>query len=730
MQKIKATLFASIAACAALGASVAAGSYAVDLLETRLVAQTRAALAPQDDWLQVSASGLQLTLTGAAPADDARTAALARVAAAGLSAVLLDRTEVAPPNKGTPARQPQADLGVEIVFGPGATTIFGQIPEGADAADPFLELAETLKAAPILSPQRGRVAEAWDDSVALAVRAVGLLERGRVAVTPGRVEIRASAASDAARDAALAALQPGEGIALDAEISAPRRVISPFAFEASLSESGGWRVVRCAAATEEGRDRIIAALGTGAECEVGLGAPSADWAAAVVASLRTLEDLGAGNVEIADTDIALTGVMGQAPEDFAARTGGLADRLPEVFSLSATLPQPEVAVEQDAAPPEAGFRVTRSPEGLVSMSGLLPDPRLRNTVQTYAEALFGLGAVTNETELADSLPAGWTAHVLAGLETFGMLDHGTLELSPGQLRLEGSVSTMRIRDEIERILAGRLPAETRVVLEVDEAPRPEPEAVRTVVPAQLCAEQIALALVRNRIDFPPSESDIDSSSLPVIDRIAGIMGKCPGARFEIGGHTDSQGRESSNMALSQARADAVLTALLARNVDTVFLYARGYGETKPVASNESEEGRAANRRIEFSLVTDQPQPAEDAEAQKAAPDAPPDALEEPDTAADDAAAADDDTTAPETAGADGDTESDTPEGGSPPESDADAGGAEDPARSEDVAPDTAAPAASRAARTSADDLVSPAAGEPGNEAGPPRPRPRPDQLSE
>ncbi len=73
-------------------------------------------------------------------------------------------------------------------------------------------------------------------------------------------------------------------------------------------------------------------------------------------------------------------------------------------------------------------------------------------------------------------------------------------------------------------------------------------------------------------------------------------------KIEIGGHTDSQGREVMNQQLSQARADAVLNAIMSRRVLTSNLTAKGYGESEPIADNKTEAGREANRRIEFRLV--------------------------------------------------------------------------------------------------------------------------------
>jgi len=77
-------------------------------------------------------------------------------------------------------------------------------------------------------------------------------------------------------------------------------------------------------------------------------------------------------------------------------------------------------------------------------------------------------------------------------------------------------------------------------------------------------------------------------------------------RMEIAGHTDSQGRETMNEALSKSRALAVLNALRDRRVATSSFTAEGYGETKPIASNDTEEGREANRRIEITLVRPEP----------------------------------------------------------------------------------------------------------------------------
>jgi hypothetical protein len=105
----------------------------------------------------------------------------------------------------------------------------------------------------------------------------------------------------------------------------------------------------------------------------------------------------------------------------------------------------------------------------------------------------------------------------------------------------------------------------------------------------------------SKIVFEPGSVEISEAAGEILDRIAEILPDCLHVPMEIGGHTDSQGREEMNLGLSQSRADAVLNGLLARGVLVSNLTARGYGETRPIADNETEEGRERNRRIEFRL---------------------------------------------------------------------------------------------------------------------------------
>jgi outer membrane protein OmpA-like peptidoglycan-associated protein len=104
------------------------------------------------------------------------------------------------------------------------------------------------------------------------------------------------------------------------------------------------------------------------------------------------------------------------------------------------------------------------------------------------------------------------------------------------------------------------------------------------------------------IYFDSGSATLKTESYPVLDGIADLLKANPAARVEIGGHTDSDGSESFNQDLSERRAESVRVYLVQRGVASSMLSTRGYGETSPVASNSTPEGKAQNRRIEFRVL--------------------------------------------------------------------------------------------------------------------------------
>jgi outer membrane protein OmpA-like peptidoglycan-associated protein len=103
------------------------------------------------------------------------------------------------------------------------------------------------------------------------------------------------------------------------------------------------------------------------------------------------------------------------------------------------------------------------------------------------------------------------------------------------------------------------------------------------------------------IHFARASADLDGRSRPTLDELARIARACPEVLIEIEGHTDAEGTPERNAGLSKRRAEAVAQYLAEAGVDAERLSAIGYGETRPVAPNDTAGNRARNRRIEFAV---------------------------------------------------------------------------------------------------------------------------------
>lgn len=116
-------------------------------------------------------------------------------------------------------------------------------------------------------------------------------------------------------------------------------------------------------------------------------------------------------------------------------------------------------------------------------------------------------------------------------------------------------------------------------------------------------EELLRAMNLYIINFDSGKYNIKSQDMKFLEKAAGYMKKLPPhVKIEVGGHTDNVGNNESNMKLSENRAKAVRDALVSFGVKPEMLETRGYGETKPKASNDTEDGRFQNRRIEYTAI--------------------------------------------------------------------------------------------------------------------------------
>ncbi|UWQ80169.1 OmpA family protein [Leisingera sp. S132] len=607
--RLSSLLIPGLAFTAAAGLSLVAAGFSVTAVERSTETGVRQALDRAGfTWAEVTADGLQVLLEGTAPDEATRFSAISLIGGVVDAARIIDGMEV-PPAKGlAPPR-----FSAEILRNDSGISIIGLIPAGSGRAAMVKQLnalAGEGNVADLLETAKYAKPDGWQQALDFAVAALKLLPRAKISVEAGEVSITAISGSEEAKlqlEEQLGRLAP-PGLRLAMDIAAPRPVITPFTLRFLLNKDGA-QFDACSAESEESRNRILeaarrAGLKDGADCVIGMGVPSPNWARASELSIASLVELGGGSVTIANADITLVAAEGTSSGIFDHVVGELESALPRVFALHAVLPVPEASAT--AGPPE--FTATLSPEGQVQLRGRISDAALRTVADSYAKARFGSANVHTATRIVADLPADWPVRVLAGLEALSYLQRGSVTVTPENLELRGMSYRKDALSEIARFLSAKLGEAETYGLDItyEDPPAPEDQPI----PPELCEAQLAGAQTEAKIAFEPGSATIAAESAGTMDRIAEVLSRCGPVRLEIQGHTDSQGREVMNQNLSQARAQSVLNELRARRVVTSTFAAKGYGESDPIADNGTEEGREANRRIEFKLV----RPAEQADA--------------------------------------------------------------------------------------------------------------------
>lgn len=604
--------------------SVAFGATLV--IESRTQKVVTARLAEERiDWITVTTDGLQVRLSGTAPNEAARFRAV------NLVGSLIDASRIRDGLDVTPASAIEAPkFSVQMLRTEDGIQLIGLMPEkpgegglseaalAAEAAAMVTEEALTnmLETADYPAP------DTWSAALDFGLEALQRLERSKISVAADLVEVTAISDSEAEKrrfETELRGIAPA-GVRLVLDISAPRPVITPFTLRFIIDAESA-RFDSCSADTVRARAQIqSAAQAAGVveppDCTIGLGTPTPRWAEAVVLGIRAVKELGQGSITFSDSDVTLLAGSDVTQAAFDKVVGELENGLPDAFSLTSTLERKETATEGPAE-----FTATLSESGKVELRGRLTDEMQRSAVDAFARAAFPAAEVLTATRLDDTLPDGWPVRVLAGLKALAEVEHGSLTVRADLVEVTGVTGSTATRGKITQILSGELgQGQTfRVNVRYDEALDP----IASLPTPEECAADVNAVIARTKITFTPSSAEIATTARPVLDELAKILTACPPMQMEIGGHTDSQGSEGGNQALSQARAEAVLLALQGRRVDISGMTALGYGEASPIADNETEEGREANRRIEFVLkgttTTADPALSPAADAQPAVP---------------------------------------------------------------------------------------------------------------
>lgn len=583
--------------------SIAVAIFAALVIEKRTTEDIGTVLqADGIEWVEISANGLQVFLDGTAPDEAARFRAQTQASALIDADRVINRLDVAAQDFSTPPR-----FSLDMLRNGDGIQLIGLIPapEGDEAfavAETIADIAGEADVVNMIETAELAAPETWDAALAYGLRALETLPRSKVTVLAGRVVIEAVGDTREERAEFIARLQQNQpqGVRVDLDISAPRPVITPYALRFVRDDDGG-RFETCTADTVEAREQIVAAgRAAGASgvvpCTIGLGVPSPSWGDAVDVALAALAELGGGSVTFSDADVTLIAAESTEQDHFDNVVGELDAALPDLFSLQAVLPEPETLAT--AGP--ARFTAILDPETGVRLRGRLPAGAIGASVQTFAVALYGAERTDVATRSVTDLPQGWSIRVMAGLRALAELSSGQLTVEPDTLRLTGETGDQDLVSRVTRMLSEDLGQGADFQLDVRYVATLDPVASQPT--DEECVARIRTIQESAKITFDPASTEINETAGAVLDQIAEVLPDCLHVRIEIGGHTDAQGGDTMNLNLSQARADAVLNGLLARGILTTNLTAQGYGESQPIADNETEDGREENRRIEFRLL--------------------------------------------------------------------------------------------------------------------------------
>ncbi len=244
--------------------------------------------------------------------------------------------------------------------------------------------------------------------------------------------------------------------------------------------------------------------------------------------------------------------------------------------------------------------------GKIKYSGVVPDEQTKQNVLNQLKSTFGEGNISGDIGVNPrARAAAWTSGLSSALPNF-KASGSEVTFDGNSINVGGTMSENAKGDTVAKLKsvygAGMNIGSFEAATAVTEANRRATEALSSLRPG-FTAEDLVNALNMNIINFRSGSSQIPRESMPVLEQSASAIKSAPaGTRLEVGGYTDNAGNPAANQKLSQQRADSVLRFLTGKGVKSDSLVAKGYGDGNPIASNDTEEGRFRNRRIEYKVL--------------------------------------------------------------------------------------------------------------------------------
>ena len=298
--------------------------------------------------------------------------------------------------------------------------------------------------------------------------------------------------------------------------------------------------------------------------------------------LEQIGKLKDGKVTISDAGVSLSGMARELGGREAIATA--LKSLPEGFKVAAN----------DVKAPPYVFEAYKDPVAVtLTLSGYVPDDKIHAAIIASASRRFFSEKVVDNLKISLGAPGGFSAAVTPAMGALSRLSTGTLVVTDREVKLSGDALYDAAAGQIRAGLGKDFPQNFQFKADVSIKPAVAP------VDATVCQQLFSELLGKAKIRFESARATIDPDSAGLLDHLIETASRCPTVNIEVAGHTDTDGDEAANQSLSERRAQAVVDDLVKAGLPSSRFTAVGYGSTQPIAANDTEDGKAQNRRIEF-----------------------------------------------------------------------------------------------------------------------------------